>query len=206
MLYQGSIYLTTSEFYGSGSNRAPSVYWAIVEPGNLATGAITVHGAGIIASKDGMVLGFPVIAALSSGDGAVIAYAYAKSGEVNGVGPAYPGELCHQLIDHLIDRRSLLLLLPRNQMLINRQAGRLRVEKIWIHKRPQCCCRKSCVRSHIVHTNTHTHTHTHSLLPFITCTTRRRCHHHGAQLWPHRHLQHRHCQAWGGQHHNPSCA
>lgn len=92
MLHEGSIYLTTSEFYGKGTHRVPSIYWAIVEPGSLATGAVTVHGSGLIASKDGLMLGFPVIAALSSGDGAIIAYSYARAGDVDGIGPAYPGE------------------------------------------------------------------------------------------------------------------
>jgi len=92
MLHEGSIYLTTSEFYGKGTHRVPSIYWAIIEPGSLATGAVTVHGSGVIASKDGLMLGFPVIAALSSGDGAIIAYSYAKAGDVNGIGAAYPGE------------------------------------------------------------------------------------------------------------------
>ena len=92
MLYEGNVYLTTSEFYGAGNNRVPSIYYAIVDPGSLSTGAITVHGSGVIASKDGLMLGFPVIAALSSGDGAVIAYSYARSGDVKGVGPGYPGK------------------------------------------------------------------------------------------------------------------
>lgn len=91
MLYQGSVYITTSEFYGAG--RVPSIYWAIIEPNSMATGAITVHGAGVIASKDGLALGFPVIAALASGDGAVVAYSYSGSGEVAGIGPVYAGGL-----------------------------------------------------------------------------------------------------------------
>lgn len=90
-LYQGSIFLTTSEFYGSGSNRVPSVYWAVIEPGTLATGGITVQGSGVIASKDGLALAFPVIAALNNGEGAVVAYSYSKSGEVAGIGAAYAG-------------------------------------------------------------------------------------------------------------------
>lgn len=91
MLYQGSVYLTTSEFFGSGSNRAPSVYWAVIEPGTLATGGIPVQGSGVIASKDGLALAFPVIAALSNGEGVVVAYSYSRSGEVAGIGRAYAG-------------------------------------------------------------------------------------------------------------------
>jgi hypothetical protein len=90
-LYQGSVYLTTSEFFGSGSNRVPSVYWAVIEPGTLATGGITVQGSGVIASQDGLALAFPVIAALNNGEGAVIAYSYSKSGEVASIGKAYAG-------------------------------------------------------------------------------------------------------------------
>lgn len=89
VLYQGSVYLTTSEFYGTA--RVPSIYWAVIEPGTLATGAITVQGSGVIASKDGIALGFPVIAATASGDGAVVAYSYSRSGEVSGLGPVYAG-------------------------------------------------------------------------------------------------------------------
>lgn len=91
MLYQGSVYLTTSEFYGSGASRVPSIYWAVVEPASLATGGINVQGSGVIASKDGIALAFPTIAALASGDGAVVAYSYSTSGSVAGVGRGYAG-------------------------------------------------------------------------------------------------------------------
>lgn len=104
-LHQGSVYLTTSEFFGSGSNRVPSVYWAVIEPGTLATGGITVQGSGVIASKDGLALAFPVIAALSHGEGAprgaVIAYSYSKAGEVAGIGKAYAGGWTDLLIHEL---------------------------------------------------------------------------------------------------------
>lgn len=93
MLYQGSVYLTSSEFYGSGANRVPSVYWAIIEPGTLATGAVTVQGSGVIASKDKLALAFPTIAALANGEGAVIAYSYSTSAKVAGLGAGYAGEL-----------------------------------------------------------------------------------------------------------------
>lgn len=92
MLYQGSVYLTTSEFYDSGAARLPSIYWAVIEPNNLATGQVTVRGSGVVASKDGMALAFPVVAALSSGDGMVIAFSYSKGGTVQGLGQAYAGE------------------------------------------------------------------------------------------------------------------
>jgi hypothetical protein len=93
MLYQGNVYLTSSEFYGSGAKRVPSIYWAIIEPGSLATGAINVQGSGVIASKDGMALAFPAIAALEDAEGAVVAYSYSTSAVVAGVGAGYAGEL-----------------------------------------------------------------------------------------------------------------
>ena len=99
VLYQGSVYLTTSEFYGTA--RVPSIYWAVIEPGTLATGAITVQGSGVIASKDGIALGFPVIAATASGDGAVVAYSYSRSGEVSGLGPVYAGVWCGRGVRHV---------------------------------------------------------------------------------------------------------
>jgi hypothetical protein len=95
VLFEGSVYLTTSEFFGGeGEGRLPSIYWAIVDPGSthaLATGAITVTASGVIASRDGLALGFPVIAAQADGQGAVVAYAYSGAGVFADGAPTFAG-------------------------------------------------------------------------------------------------------------------
>lgn len=85
------MYITTSEYWGTGNVRMPAVYWAIVEP---APGLCSVSRLewGVVASEEGLAAAYPVIAARRDG-GAALAFAYSGAGTIsNGHYPAYPGE------------------------------------------------------------------------------------------------------------------
>ena len=89
-----TLYYTGSEYYGLDD--VPSIYWAFIDPGLgsnlLCTGSLRIKAQGMIASRQGLALAYPVIAAKPGGLSAVVAYAY--SGNVtlsNGLGPAYAG-------------------------------------------------------------------------------------------------------------------
>jgi len=89
--HKGVLYLTTEEYWGSGSIRMPSLYWAIFKPGaGLCTAKRVCWG--VLASQDGLALAYPVIAAAKGEDEAVMAFAYSGAGTVSeGKFAAYPG-------------------------------------------------------------------------------------------------------------------
>jgi hypothetical protein len=88
--HKGLLYFTASEYWGSGSVRVPSIYWAIVKP-NHGLCAVKRQDWGVVASDEGLALAFPVIAARKDGSVA-LAFAYSGAGTVsNGHYPAFPG-------------------------------------------------------------------------------------------------------------------
>lgn len=84
------LYVATGEYWGYDYIRMPSIYWSIIKTaGSLCELTRTDHG--IIASRDGLALAYPVIAAREDG-GALVAFSYSGKGFVAGGGyPAYPG-------------------------------------------------------------------------------------------------------------------
>jgi hypothetical protein len=93
--HNGRVYVATTEFFGMRNTRVPSIYYAIINPSSGLCKA-HIHKHGMVASKDGFALAFPVIAARD--DGAVLGYSYGSAGsiELNGVtNPAYAGKQYH---------------------------------------------------------------------------------------------------------------
>lgn len=89
--HENVLYLTTSEYWGSGHIRMPSLYWSILKPGaGLCTAQRLCWG--VLASQDGLALAYPVIAAAKEEDEAVMAFAYSGAGTISDSKyPAYPG-------------------------------------------------------------------------------------------------------------------
>jgi len=91
--HHGDVLVATSEWFGEGDARLPSIYWAVVDPSpNLCK--LTVERRGVVASEDGLALAYPSIAAHAQG-GVILAYSYAGNTTVtlDGVSyPAYAGE------------------------------------------------------------------------------------------------------------------
>lgn len=88
--HKGLLYFTTSEFWGSGAIRMPSVYYGIVQPG-AGLCAVSRLEWGVVASQDGLALAYPVIAARKE-TSATLAFAYSGAGSISdGVYPANPG-------------------------------------------------------------------------------------------------------------------
>jgi hypothetical protein len=90
---KGLLYLVTGEFWGTNSTRLPSIFWAIIKPTQDIC-HLSREDQGMVASKDGLALAYPVIAGKKEG-GAVVAFSFSGSGSMaNGLRPAYPGKLC----------------------------------------------------------------------------------------------------------------
>lgn len=90
--HNGQVYLTSSEYWGTGTVRMPSIYWAVVKP---APGlcSVTRLDWGVVASAEGLAAAYPVIAARTDGRAAV-AFAYSGAGTISGGKyPANPGVL-----------------------------------------------------------------------------------------------------------------
>lgn len=91
--HHGRVYVATSEYFGVGNTRVPSIYWAVVDPSeNLCKPSLEDWG--LLASEQGLALAYPVIAPRDCG--AFLAYAYGGNTTIklDGVSrPAYAGEL-----------------------------------------------------------------------------------------------------------------
>jgi hypothetical protein len=90
--HNGLLYLTTSEYWGSGAVRMPSIYYAVVQPDEGLCSVSRLEW-GIVASQDGLATAYPVIAARKDGS-ATLAFAYSGAGTISDGQsryPAYPG-------------------------------------------------------------------------------------------------------------------
>lgn len=88
--HNGKVYLTSSEYWGTGNVRMPSIYHAVVKPGPGLCSVARLNW-GVVGSAEGLAAAYPVIAARKDG-GTALAFAYSGSGTIsNGRYPAYPG-------------------------------------------------------------------------------------------------------------------
>lgn len=88
--HNGLLYLTTSEYWGSGAVRMPSIYYAVVQPDQGLCSVSRLEW-GLVASQDGLATAYPVIAARKDGS-ATLAFAYSGAGTIaDGTYPAFPG-------------------------------------------------------------------------------------------------------------------
>lgn len=86
------LYLVTGEYWGAtNATRIPSIYWAALKPTDDIC-KLSREDQGMVASKDGLALAYPVIAGRKKG-GAVIAFSFSGNDTMaNGLRKAYPGE------------------------------------------------------------------------------------------------------------------
>lgn len=95
--HKGLVYLATTNFFGAGYNRVPSIFWAIVDP-SIHLCKPSLLDWGVVASEQGLALAFPVMAARAE-CGAFIAYAYGGNTTLTlgpNAYPAYAGECVQQ--------------------------------------------------------------------------------------------------------------
>jgi hypothetical protein len=89
--HRGTLFTTALEYWGVEELRLPSIYYGMFDVSKLLC---RVHRSdwGLIASRDGLALSYPVIGARADGN-ALVAYSYSGGSEQlpNNAGPAYAG-------------------------------------------------------------------------------------------------------------------
>jgi hypothetical protein len=95
--HRGLIYLTALEFWGAGAARQPSIYYGVFAYSRHLCRVVRQDW-GVVASRDGLAVSFPVIGGRPGG-GALLAYSFSGASKAlpNSLGPAYPGGGCNSL-------------------------------------------------------------------------------------------------------------